>query len=252
VLSLITAALVVAVSITGIFNQNIYSKESANWKIQSVGQDKIDLMLITPVLLITSIMVYFKRNHAVLLWVGVMLYLTYTFIIYSFAVHFNLLYPVYCLILGLCFYSLVYYFFHRPGYEPPVIDFWTKLTGIYFIVIAILFYGLWFSEILTAIFNGTTPATLQETGLPANPVHSIDLALFLPGVFLIGFNLLRKNPFALEMTPAILAFFILMNLTIGFLGWELGQDGLPIIMASLALISIILLLLILKRVQLNK
>lgn len=256
-LSLIISALIVVVSLTGILNPDLYSKESLNWKTQSIAQDKVDLFLIVPTLLITSTFIFLRNKKALLLWSGVLLYLIYTFIIYCFAVHFNQLYPVYCLILGLCFYSLVYFFLQQPRFDPVKFDRWTMLTGIYFLIIAILFCFLWLSEILPAILKGETPSSLTETGLPVNPVHSIDLALFLPGLFLVGINLIRKKSIAFLMAPIILVFFILMNLSIAFLALELEKNGigsgqtLATIMVGLALISKVFLLVILKKARHN-
>ena len=255
ILSVITAALIIIVSLTGIFNPDLYSTESLNWKTQSIAQDKVDLFLIVPALLITSIFVFLRNRKALLIWSGVLLYLVYTFIIYCFAVHFNQLYPIYCLILGLCFYSLVYFFLHQPRFDQVKFDRWTMLTGIYFIIIAALFYFFWLSEILPAIQERETPASLTETGLPVNPVHSIDLALFLPGLFLAGISLIRKKSIGFLIAPIILVFFILMNLTIAFLALELERKGmgtgqtLAIIMVALALISNVFLLIMLKKAR---
>ena len=253
ILSSLIALLVVIVSLTGILKPELYSRESLNWKTQSIGQDKVDLVLLVPLLIITAILVYFQKSKFILIWAGVILYLIYTFIIYCFAVHFNQLYPVYCLILGLCFYSYIYFLFNQPSYGSFRFDKWTKATGVYFIIISIAFYLLWLSDILSAVANDEIPAILNSTNLPVNPVHSIDLALLLPALFIIGVNLLRRNSYAFLMAPIILVFFIIMNLTIAFLALELEKQGegsgqiLAIMMFGLAAISFGLLFILLKK-----
>ena len=270
VLSLLISGLIILVSLTGILDPELYSRESLNWRTQSIAQDKVDLFLLVPVLLITSILIYLKKTQNVLIWAGVILYLIYTFTIYCFAVHFNQLYPIYCLILGLSFYTFVYFLFRRSSnqtltwqlrHQPNDHDYkfgrWPKVIGIYFVLIALLFYVLWLSEILPAVFNGAIPSSLAETGLPINPVHSIDLALFLPGLFLVGLFFLRKKPFALMMGQVILTFFILMNLTIGILALDLEKQGLgsgqmlAIIMLALAILSGFFLVVLLRKTKLG-
>jgi hypothetical protein len=108
-LSLPLVILLITVSILGLADPYVYLKETLNWRTQSLGQDIVDLFLISPILLITSILVYKKNQIALLLWSGAILYLIYTFVIYCFAVHFNYLFWVYCIILGLSFYSFVYF-----------------------------------------------------------------------------------------------------------------------------------------------
>jgi hypothetical protein len=67
-----------------------------------------------------------------------------------------------------------------------------RTIGIYFIVISCLFYLLWLAEIVPAIINQVTPASLIETGLLTNPVYVIDLSVCLPALFIPGFLLLGK------------------------------------------------------------
>src|SRR5690349_865282 len=109
ILSVILAVLIVLASLIGISSVNFYQAESFNWQVQSVGQDAIDLTIIAPVLTITAFLRYRGFAWAGMIWAGVISYIIYTFTIYCFAVHFNKLFLVYCLILGISFYSLIYF-----------------------------------------------------------------------------------------------------------------------------------------------
>jgi len=107
----------------------------------------------------------------------------------------------------------------------------------------LLFYTLWLSEIIPAMETGIIPANLMDAGLPTNPVHAIDLAVFLPGVFVTGIMLWRNSYIGLIFTPVILTFFVLMNITIGLINLFMFQLGmasgvmLTWIMGTLALVS---------------
>lgn len=244
------AMLVGGVSLVGIFTPNFYGNETLNWQVQSLGQDIVDLVLIVPVLMITALITFKNGNVGILLWSGVILYLVYTFVIYSFDVQFNRLFIAYCLALGLSFYSFLYFLYIQLK-EPAVLKIEKaivrKVIGIYFVVVAVLFYFLWLSDVIPAIIHDTTPKVLLDAGLPTNPVHVIDLAIFLPGIFMTGVLLLRNKKLGLTMTPVVLMFFILMDITIGSLSAMMLQKGLDgsyaltLIMVALAFISLALL-----------
>jgi len=244
------AVLIAGVSLVGILTPGFYATETLNWQVQSIGQDIVDLVLIAPILLVTTLISIKTRETGVPLVSGVFIYIIYTFVIYCFDVHFNILFVLYCAILGLAFFSFLYFIYkqlqdQRPRkIESAVVR---KLIGIYFIVIAVLFYVLWLSDLIPSILSNSTPAVIVEAGLPTNPVHVIDLSIFLPGIFMTGILLMKNHTLGLLLTPAMLVFFILMNLTIGVLSFMMEQKGLngslalTITMGILALLSFVLL-----------
>lgn len=257
-LSLPLAILIIITSSIGIFTPDFYSKETFNWQVQSRGQDIVDLFLIVPLLLITSGLAFRNNRIALLIWGGVTLYLTYTFIIFCFNVHFNKLFYLYCLELGLSFYSFMFFLFICPKNEFSgqfKKSFIINLTGIYFLIISGIFYFLWLSEIFPAILSNNIPLSLTEVGLFTNPVHVIDLSVILPGIFLTGIFLLRRMSFGFILAPVVLTFFILMDITIGFLivlmrNRNLGGDlFVSIIISLLAMFSIVILIWYLKRMK---
>lgn len=260
-LSLPIAILVTIVSYTGLFFPDTYAKETANWAAQAVAQDIIDLFLIIPFLLISSWLGFKKNRIALLLWSGVLIYLIYTFVIYCFAVHFNQLFIVYCLILGLSFYAFLYFLLSQI--KEPIASWYSekipvKTVGIFLMILSGLFYLLWLSEIIPAIFSNTSPATIIETGLLVNPVHALDLSVVLPGFMIVGILLLKKNPLGLLLAPAVLTFCILMDITIGTLMIVMNMRGietdlsLTVIMVLLALFTLGLLVWFLKSLQLKR
>ncbi len=258
-LSFPLAALVIAASCVGLFTPDFYAAETLNWQAQSVGQDLIDLVLITPCLLITSILAYRNYRAAFLMWGGVVLYLTYTFVLYCFDVHFNELFIVYCLCLGLSFYSLVYFLFTQSkqniiyaGGEPA-----TRVIGIYFIIIAMLFYFLWLAEVVPASIQNTIPKSVAEAGLFTNGVQVLDLAIILPAIFITGIFLLKRISLGFILAPIILTFFILMDITIGALAVVMKVKGvevdlmLTVIMSVLTLVSVSFLIWYFKDVKIE-
>jgi hypothetical protein len=248
------AALIISASCIGLFTPEFYAAETLNWQAQSVGQDLIDLVLITPCLLITSVLAYRNNKAAFLIWGGVVLYLTYTFVLYCFQVHFNKLFIVYCLCLGLAIYSLVYFLFTLGNQSIAYAGskFSSRVIGIYFIIIAVLFYFLWLAEVVPATIRNTIPKSVSEAGLFTNGVHVLDLAIILPAIFVTGIFLLKRISVGSFLAPVILTFFILMDITIGLLAIVMKLKGVEVdlkltgVMGALALVSMSFLIWYLK------
>lgn len=248
-LTLIICILISFTSTEAILSDNFYFQETVNWKVQSIGQDYIDVLLVLPILIAANILMIMKKKAGNIIWGGAMIYLVYTYVIYCFDVHFNKFFVEYCLILGLAFYSILFFFnsnllhsLKRYTYNPTI----SKVTGIFFISISLLFYILWLAEIVPAINTNTLPKSIKELGAFTNPVHVLDLSIFLPGIFITGVLLVLKKPIANIIAPMILAFFIIMDITIAYLALAMNYKGVgsnitvSYIMFSFAMISIIL------------
>ncbi len=248
-LSIVVFLLVGAVSITGLVNPDMYSAATPNWLAQTVGQDAFDLFFVAPLLLIAGLYAYTHNRLAWMIWGGTIAYLVYTFLIYCFCVSFNPLFGVYCAILGLSLFSFIWFVqSSKPGTLNVKNETFKTVTGYYFVAIAVLFSLLWLLEIIPASISGQVPQSVVAAGLPTNPVHVIDLSMFLPSVFILGVGLVRGKKMAIYFAPVALVFFILMDLTIAVLSGILlqqGQDGsigIIIAMSSLALLSLLLLI----------
>jgi len=256
ILTLPLAALVAVASLGGLLSPNVYAQESSDWTAQAVAQDAVDLFLVVPILTIASLFVFRQERLAEPVWGGSLLYLIYTFIIYGFSVHFNVLFLVYIAVLGLSAYGFIYFMIlqhHQPAIKGLIDQRPAKVIGIYFLVIAVLFYGLWLAEIIPANVGGYTPATVETAGLFTNPVQVIDLAFFLPGIFIIGILLLRQHRLGMILTPVLLVFFVLMDITITVIlvvqYTRLGTINpvVMIIMSTLAVVSGTMLTWLLKK-----
>lgn len=242
--------LLILSGVSGIFIPDFYSKEPFNWQVQSLAQDFVDLFLIVPLFAIVSVLAIRKPGIFERLRGGIVLYILYTYVIFCFAVHFNELFIVYCLILGLSLYSFVYFLFEQVrsiDCNAEMRSLIYKFTGMYFIITSVCFTFLWLAEIIPPVLKNTVPDNLRDTGLFTNPVHVIDLSAVLPGIFITGILLLRKNKLGYKIAPAVLVFFILMEITIGviivFMNLKRLESDITaaIAMGILAVISLVLL-----------
>ena len=95
-LSYTLAVVVAAVSLGGLFIPGIYGKESLSWAAQGLGQDLLGLVLVFPLLILSSF--YSRKGKKIFLFLlcGLLIYLVYSFVFYAFFMHFNRLFFLYC------------------------------------------------------------------------------------------------------------------------------------------------------------
>jgi len=226
-MTVVEAVLLVVTAVGGIWWPAVYAGETPHWRAEAVGGDWVNLLLVAPLLLWSGARV--ERVAWRIAWLGVQGYVLYFFFIYTFAVHFNALFLVYCSVLGLSFYSVA---LAAPALrvEEAVAAFAGRVrervaAGV-LIGTAICFGLLWLAEVVPAIVKGETPAGVRTVGLPVNPVHVLDLSLFLPGFLLAGVWLWQKKPAGYLLGPALLTTAVVMSVSIVGMMLELRRVGL--------------------------
>ena len=228
-LSVPLAILTAIASYAGIFVESTYARETTLYASQGIGQDIVNLFIVVPILLISSFYASRKSKPGLLVWSGAIFYLAYSYTIYSFGLHFNQLFILYCAILGLSFYSFVYFILsaHKVNTAELFSDkISTRSTGVFLIVIAVLFYFIWLSELIPSINQNVTPKSVIESGLLINPVHVLDLAICLPALLLTGIALIKKRSIGFLLAPAMLIFCIFMAIAIAAMVLVMKSKGL--------------------------
>ncbi len=258
ILAIIVAALVTVVSFLGAFVETTYSREVASMAAQGMGQDLVDLFIIVPLLLVS--IVYLQKNSktATFIFGGTVLYILYSFVIYSFGVHFNNLFILYCLTLGCSLYLFIFFI---SSLNSLGIKEWfddrlpVKATGTYFIIIAVMFYILWLSDIMPAIMNNSIPQSVSDYHLLVNPVHVMDIAIALPGMIITAILLIKKIQLGYVFAPMLLVFTILLTIALAAMVItlqvkNLSDDGsVAGIFGVLAVISSVFLFLFLRSMK---
>ena len=251
-LSLPIAVLAMTGSLIGIvLDDEIYSEETANWAAQSVGQDIANLVAF-PVLLLLALLAGRGSMRAYLGWAGVLVYSAYTYAIYVFDVHFGPLFLVWVAVFGLSVYALIGGLASidparaRSGFtdRSPV-----RAASVLLLGIAAVFSLLWLSEIVPSMLAGTVPDALAEAGLPTNPVHVLDLAVFLPAAGLAGVLLVRRRAWGHVLAPVMLVAMVLLGLGIVSLMATLAARGLsaaPEVGAAFAVLAVVELVVVVR------
>lgn len=209
--------LIAICSSIGIWYQNLYSRETIDWLSQTIGQDISNLFFVVPILLVSSFYASKGNKIAKIIWIGTMITNIYSYVIYCFAVHFNFLFHVYCLILGLSIYSVIYFFINN--FKEDFRDWFTKKVptkaiGIFLFTIAVIFVLLWLSQSLPGVLNNTIPDSIIKDGLLTNPVHALDFSFYLPLMFIAAVMIIKKKTLGYLLAPMMTVFGIITNINI--------------------------------------
>jgi hypothetical protein len=212
-----TLILVLISSIAGIFVSGTYARDNANWAQQARAQDVADLVAVFAL----AVSTYLARRHSVRgfqTWAGVMLFLIYTFAIYAFASAFNSLFLVYVAVLGLATYSFIGGVLRLDieaiGRLAPIGQRARVPLGLLLVALGLAFAVLWLSQDIPAIFSGVVPLAVTQAGLLTNPIHVLDLGLYLPAIIMSGLSLLRDRALGHFFSLPLLVFSVLEGLGI--------------------------------------
>lgn len=195
-----------------IYGGGIYKYHTTAQVYQAIPHDMVNLLLALPALAVSFIYTRKGSLKAKLFFMGVTLYLLFTYTVYSFYTMYNKLFICYVAIMGLCFYTL--YLTLKQVDASQVKDLFktkypNKLVGGTLIFIATLMTLFWIKTVLETIFYGTIPVQdlAQSTTLVA---QAIDLGLILPLIFVMGIKLYKKKAEAYVAAVVIPVFLIFM------------------------------------------
>ena len=216
-LSVAAALLSMIGSIVGLLAPNsLYGKETSSLADAATAQDLVGLVIVGPLLLVSAVLAVRGSLRCWLCWLGLLLFTVYNYAIYAFSINFGPLFLVWVAVLGLALFALIggLAALGTSPVETRLAAAPIRLTGWFLIVIATLFVMLWLSEIVPDLLAGRASTSAEDWKVPTNPVHVLDLAFFLPAVFLSGVLLLRRHRFGYATAPAQLIFLGLTCLPI--------------------------------------
>jgi hypothetical protein len=216
----------------GVFIGDLY-RDSAYLTAQAVGQDFISLFIVLPILIVTAFLAGRGSVRALLTWLGILVYLVYTYAIAAFAIRFNSFFLVYVALLGFSLYGLIAGLATadlskiKSGFteRTPV-----KVISLYLAALVIVFYFLWLSEVIPALLLGNIPQSIQDNGTPTNFVHVLDMAWILPAFGIAAVSLWRKQALGYTLAGTLLSYTVLLILAILSMILVMNQRGQPIIL----------------------
>lgn len=216
-ISLAAAALAAAGNVAGLlWPEGIYDRETAALANAATAQDIVGLVLVAPLLVTLGVRASQGAHRAYLGWLGCLLFTVYNYAIYAFSVQFGPLFPVWVAVLGLSLFALVggLSALDMAAVKACFADRSTAVPAWFLIVVGVLFAFLWLSEIVPELLAGRPSSSAADWRIPTNPVHVLDLAVFLPGVVTTGVLLLRRHPFGYATAAGQLVWLALTCLPI--------------------------------------
>ena len=216
-LSVAAAGLAMVGNVVGLAAPDrIYGGGSLSLLHQGIAQDVVSLVVVAPLLVGLAVLSLRGSRRAYAAWIGLLVFTVYNYVIYTFAVGFGALFLLWVGVLGLAAFALAGGIAAldpsaaRAGDRSPP---W-RTAGWFLIVMALLFGGIWLSDVIPALVSGSAPDSVVEMGLPTNPVHVLDLAILLPVSVMVGVGLLRRSAPAFAVAPAIAGFLALTGVPI--------------------------------------
>ena len=179
---------------------------------QGTAQDVVGLLVVAPVLAALTWSARHSSSTAAELWRGCCLFVAYNATIYSFAVSFGPLFPVWVAALGLSVYAVVLGAApatRRSGPGPSA----PPWAGVLVVTVGVIFSAAWLGQLAVDLARGGPSESAAALGLPTNPVHVLDLALLVPGAVAVGLRSLRRTAAQWEL-PSTLLVLLLMCLPI--------------------------------------
>jgi hypothetical protein len=225
VLSLLVAALLIVTSVAGLGygQQGLYTPDPATLPT-FLGQDLMTLVAGLPLLLGS---VWAARRGSVgglLLWVGTLFYLAYSYAYYVLNPEFNALYLAYIAIVSASGYGLLALLLSidaeavkaRFTARTPV-----RLIGGFLAVMGALFAVKWMGSIVSALGAGATPTHVELTVWP------MDLVIALPATFWGGVWLWRRQAWGYVAAGLLLQKMALLGFTLVLNTWLVTLWGRP-------------------------
>lgn len=235
-----SALLMALASWAGVFVEGVYAKEAPIWATQGVGQDLANLFVVFPVMIASAWLAGRGSFRGVLVLVGALVYLVYSYTLYAFFVHFGPWFPVYVATLGCAFYALAGSVAHlmrddlspRFGPDVPV-----RATSVFLMIVGVMFALLWIGDIVPALVAGRAPESVVEARLPVNPVHVLDLALVLPGTMATSVMLWRRRPAGYLFAAPLLVFLAVMGVAIEAMAGVMAVSEIAVPAAMVAIVG---------------
>jgi hypothetical protein len=236
-LSIPIAVLVTVAAGSGVFVPGLY-RDAPFFAIQAVAQDFVTLFVVLPTLVVSAWLAARRSDRGRLVWLGVLVYLVYSYVIDAFVVHFNPLFLVYVPLLGCALYALIGGLLttDMDGIRARVVGrVPVKSVSAFLALLAVTFYAVWLSEAIAATVAGTVPPSVQQNGTATNAVQVLDMAWVLPAFLVVAVNLARKTALGYALAGVALTFVALLTLAVLSMAVFMVRGGYPVALPQILL-----------------
>ncbi len=223
------AILLLIVTLGGLFINGLY-RDTTWMLVQARGQDLATLVIGVPLLIVSLLMTIRGSEKALLVWLGSLTYILYTYITYAFGSVFNAFFLFYIALVSLSLFTLVtallhinvYALSHHFDAKAPV-----KTVSTFLLTVAILVFLAWMKQIIPSLFSGQLPESIALARTPSNPIFVLDLAVLLPAFCLAAIWLWRRQAWGYVLSGLLLVKGLTLSLAILSMSWFMFQSNQP-------------------------
>jgi hypothetical protein len=226
VLSLVAAVLLLVASAAGLLygRRGLYTPDPATLPA-FLGQDAMTLAVGLPLLLVSVGLARRGSVRGLLLWVGALFYVAYSYLYYPLNPEFNALYLAYVAIVSTSGYGLLALLLSvdaeavraRFSARTP-----TRLLGGFMAAMGALFAAKWVTTVVGDLAAGATPSHVELTVWP------LDLIVALPALFWGGVWLWRRAAWGYVVGGLLLLKMALLGFTLVLNSWLVTLWGEPL------------------------
>jgi hypothetical protein len=226
VLSVLIAALLLVTSLAGLVfgRQGLYTPDPGTLPA-FLGQDALSLVVGVPLLLGSVVLARRGSLRALLLWLGALFYVAYSYAYYLLNPEFNALYLAYVAIVSMSLYGLLYLLLtvdaeavkSRLEAQTPV-----RPIGGFMMVMALVLAAKWITTIVVALSSGVTPPHKELVVWP------LDLVVALPALFWGGVWLWRREALGYVVAGLLLVKAAAVGATLVIDSWLVTFWGEPL------------------------
>ena len=199
VLWLLIALMALIASLIGVAHQGIYQNLTVLENLPAILSQDLITVLASIAMLYLIIRIDEDDFVKQLILLGIIGYLFYVYGIYVFGKFYNILYLLYMAIFSLSFYSLIYGIVNikKKAFDnikiPTAIQ---KASAAFLFLIPIIFYPMWIIRMWPF---------MQEMRMPIvnSNVYILDMCFVLPVFAMMAVMLLKKDNFAILLTPVL-------------------------------------------------
>ena len=151
--------------------ERFYGALTTSFTDQAIAQDLVNLFFVSPVMALLAWRGLRNSLASYLVWLGFLTFTVYNYAIYAFSIDFGPLFLLWVAVLGMASFSLI-------GGASAVVPTGVanalgnrkeRFTGVFMLVVVALFAIMWLSDIVPALTDDSTPASVQDVGCPTQP-----------------------------------------------------------------------------------
>lgn len=188
-----------------LYGKGIYARNSFSMATQAIAQDMVTLLLAVPCMMISLYFVKKKRTWAQFVLTGLLAYMLYTYMSYTFLMFYDDLFLVYVTNMSLSFYGFVIsinLLLKNEIAEKLQKNMRTKSLQVFLVITGIIITLLWSGRIIPTIGNDHAPVGLDNYSTLV--IQGLDLGIIVPVCFVISYLLKEKNKLGYILGPVII------------------------------------------------